>query len=241
MDYVRRSLPSTSGTVIPMQDPDSLPNVLRDYRADTGVTGSPVSAWAPRIGSGILTAAGVEQPTFNAADAGFNNEPTLSFDGLNNLMSRAGEVIPVAPWTLFVVIDNDNMSNKYLLHQSFATGDNYVRMNGSLGSPADTFGVESTGSALVGTDASSPSLLTLTYDGSGNVQVYQNGGLIGTASNTDNAITPGDNFQLAGIVGGASSNRAQFDIAHMTVCNVVSAPADIANVAAWYDDRYGPF
>jgi hypothetical protein len=114
-------------------------------------------------------------------------------------------------------------------------------MNGGSGSPADSIGIESSGSAFVTVDASSTSLLTVTYDGSGNIEVYQNGSSLGTASNTDNAVAPGDAFQLAGFIGGGASALAQFDLAHFTVCSAVTAPADIANVAVWYDARYGPF
>lgn len=64
--------------------PLSLSGLVAWYRADLGVTGSPVSAWADQSGTGdanknLVQATGTKQPTLNASDAAYNNQATLSF------------------------------------------------------------------------------------------------------------------------------------------------------------------
>ena len=47
-----------------------------------------VSAWGP------LIAAGSAQPIFVAADARFNNQPVVRFDGINDLMTKSAANLP---------------------------------------------------------------------------------------------------------------------------------------------------
>lgn len=69
-------------------DPTQITGLKAWYRADLGITlnSTTVSAWADQSGTGdtnknLVQATGASQPTYNAADAAYNNKPTLSFSG----------------------------------------------------------------------------------------------------------------------------------------------------------------
>lgn len=60
-------------------------NVVIWCRADTVVlNGSDVETWTDLSGNGndLTTAAAAERPAYNASDANFNSEPSMTFDGL---------------------------------------------------------------------------------------------------------------------------------------------------------------
>lgn len=83
-----RSRPS-GGT--PAWTPKRLANLAAWFRADLGVTGSSVSAWADQSGNGrhVTQGTGSAQPTFVSSVAGLGGRPALSFDGGDRLVSSA--------------------------------------------------------------------------------------------------------------------------------------------------------
>lgn len=73
------------------------------WESTSGVTGSPVSAWAPLVGAGTLSqSTGAKQPTFVAAQ--FGTAPGISFDGSNDLLTNTTKLItPTTAGTLAIV------------------------------------------------------------------------------------------------------------------------------------------
>ena len=79
-------------------------NVTLHLRAaDLGLpNSSPVSKWGP------LIAAGTAQPTFLAADIPFNSQPTVRFDGLNDLLTQSAADLNAQ--TIFAVLTSESAS-----------------------------------------------------------------------------------------------------------------------------------
>ena len=75
-----RSRPSGAA---PAWTPARLSNLAAWFRADLGVTGSSVSAWADQSGNGrhLAQGTGSAQPTYSASDAAYGGRPVLTFDG----------------------------------------------------------------------------------------------------------------------------------------------------------------
>ena len=88
-------------------------------KADAGITlnGSTVSAWADQSGAGnhCSQSTASYQPTFNAADSGANNKPTLSFDGSNDRLNSSIAIngINTSSFSMFIVAKNGASSGTY--------------------------------------------------------------------------------------------------------------------------------
>lgn len=74
------------------------------YRADLGVTGSaPVTAWADQSGNGHNLAAG-GNPSLNATDADFNNQASITLDGVGDyFQSGAFGATENVPFTVVMI------------------------------------------------------------------------------------------------------------------------------------------
>ena len=76
-------------------------------RADKGVTGAPVTAWADQSAAADAnrnaTAAGALRPTFNPSNAAFNGQPTIDFSAAMQLVTGVWSVAPTQPFTYFIV------------------------------------------------------------------------------------------------------------------------------------------
>lgn len=73
--------------------------VLASYQSNMGITvGTGVSAWADQTvnANHMVQAGGTAQPTYNAT--GLNGQPTLTFDGVNDILTCAAFNLP-APGT----------------------------------------------------------------------------------------------------------------------------------------------
>ena len=144
------NIPNTGVTDIPASLPlfSSLaPSVtwLQVVQADRGITlnGSTVSAWADQSGNAKDYSEATNQPTYNAT--GLNGRPTLTFDGVNDLLSSSLNL--AAPgttptwfffcmkqitWTMLDILLGDGAAQAHLLYQATATPQ--LSLNSSLDS-----------------------------------------------------------------------------------------------------------
>ena len=80
-------------------------------RADLGITtvSGKVSAWTDQSGTGdsnkdVTQGTAANRPTYNATDAGYNNQSTLTFDGTDDWMaSGVWSTVPTTTGTFFIV------------------------------------------------------------------------------------------------------------------------------------------
>ena len=140
------------GTVV--FGPPTLPDLVAWYRADLGITTvtGAVSAWADQsgVGTGKTLAQGTaaNRPAYNASDAGYNNQPTMTFDGSNDrLASGAWSAYPSSPTTGFIVGNTNGVPSQQVYFDSISAqrylfdnnselaGDDlrFFRSNGVLG------------------------------------------------------------------------------------------------------------
>lgn len=90
-------------------DPSQIPDLFAWYRGDLGITlnGADVSDWADQSGNSRDLSEATNQPLYTASDASFNNQPTLTFDGVNEKLGRLAFNLGASGtgFTLFVVAD----------------------------------------------------------------------------------------------------------------------------------------
>jgi hypothetical protein len=107
------------------------------WRGDTVVqSGSLVSQWTDKKTSGtnhLLQATGSLQPIYTASDATLNNQPTLTGDGVDDIMNCAGITIGAAYWMCWVVKQVGWSSQARIVSTGGGIGRNQIRQVG--GSP----------------------------------------------------------------------------------------------------------
>lgn len=84
--------------------PKNIAGLFAWYRADTYIAG----AWGDQSGTGdsnknLAQASGPTQPTLNAIDSAYNNQPTLSFSGSQYLRSGTFAAALTQDFTIFIV------------------------------------------------------------------------------------------------------------------------------------------
>lgn len=110
----RRSTRVPSG-ILAITSPLQIPGIAAWYRMDLLVTqAGTVSAWGDSSGTGdanknLAQATAGKRPTYTAADAAYNNQPTATYAGasLQELDSAAWSAALSAPYTVFVVGNYD--------------------------------------------------------------------------------------------------------------------------------------
>lgn len=81
------------------------PNLHQWLRADLGITiVTGVSSWADQSSKGnhAVQGTGTAQPTYNATDATLNNQPTVTADGSNDVMTSASLTTDLATDDLYI-------------------------------------------------------------------------------------------------------------------------------------------
>lgn len=221
---------------VSLTTPDTLSSVVRHYRADEGITiGTGVSSWVPRIGSGTFTQGTASvQPAFTASNANFNGEPTVNGVSSDELTMSA-ELIPTGACTVVAVARVTNGSVYYWAGQNRATTGHYCRISGGSGSPADSVGIETSGTTwqadagLQGT----PTLFATLHDGAGTGYAHIEGAgrTSGARANPAGAVTSAAVFSFGG------GGYAPLELADLMVCNEVLSEA---TMTALYNDYYSP-
>jgi hypothetical protein len=95
--------------------PTSIAGCLLWLRADLGVTGGDVSAWADQTGSGVslVQADLAKRPLLIASDADFGGYPSISFTSANSDTLATSAPITYGPHTVFMVVSPLAASGSY--------------------------------------------------------------------------------------------------------------------------------
>lgn len=109
---IRGGVRGASGPILlsaPSWSPADIADAFAWYRADQGVTlvGSDVSALADLSGNGRHLSEATNRPLFNASNANFNGQPTITFDGAAEKIGRASFDLGASGtgFTLFLVAE----------------------------------------------------------------------------------------------------------------------------------------
>lgn len=217
-------------------DPGSLSPVVR-YRADTGITlnGSKVSAWADSISGGthnLTQVTGSKQPTFNASDAAYNNQPSVAFDSASFqwLTSATWASSIAAPFSI-VVIGNDDGTAAIQQYTDAEVGGSETGIIYNNSGAYDWYSGTVRHSAVVA--SSSPKVIAANFGTSGSIWVN---------SNSTNATANSGTNALTGLTLGNSSsgdNELNGKMVELIVFNRALTQAEVNGIQAYATTRYG--
>lgn len=134
------------------------------------LNGSTVSQWNDKSGNvrNVSQASSTSQPTYNAT--GFNNQPTIDFDGLNDFLKNASYQ-PAGALSCFVVFNRDTTGGVFV---NIQRSGGIFEINGGGGAGYTNITVTGTGNLnpalgfdISGGGTSTNIILYITYDGSG--------------------------------------------------------------------------
>ena len=223
--------------------PLSLGSVALWLRADQGITiATGVSAWADLSGSGdanrnFVQATGAAQPTLNAADAGYNGNPTLSFASASSqfLLSGTWSVAPSALCTVVVVGNNDNAASLEVFTDGVPTTT--LLLDNNTAATSVRIGETSTVSEN-STNVSAASVIIGVYkpsDASGaiyvNARTAVTTGSVGTATAPTGMSVGANGSGLAGFLNGK--------VAEVIVYRRALSQTEVNMVLAYCGGRYG--
>lgn len=218
--------------------PKRLSGLVLWLRADVGVTtvSGLVSAWADQSGTAdanknMSQATSTKRPVFNASDAAYNNQATLSFISASAtyLASGTWSSSLTQAYTIFVVGQDSNGTNQEWLDGSAAS----ARLLWLGGTGYDAIGtLQLTG----GSGSASPKLIGATYNGASS-KLYVGArtpvatGSVGTGNIADVVL---------GIYGGdLLSNPLSGKIAEVIAVTGSMSSADVNSLANYVTHRYG--
>lgn len=238
------------GSFFAVQDmpfnPKAIPGLKFWVRADLGITqsGGAVSKWVDQSGTGDSNKDGVQavagqKPTFNAADASFNSQPSLSFSAVSNsILQGAGAWASALtiPSTQFIVcLENAGASN------AMAWGDQTTCGIGQ-GSVSNVWTLWDTGSIMASDSTSapvtSPTVIGGRFVGSSSSQIL-------VSQKTPQAVNGSSTVSLSTTyIGGAISGSSIFGNWSGKICEIIAysgllSVADIDRVMTYLGTRYG--
>jgi hypothetical protein len=157
---IRQDRRILGGAAPALQVPQTIAGLVAWYRADLLVTGSPVTAWGDSSGTGDANknATATGAPTFQAANASYNNKPTITFGAAADRLTTGVWASALAQnFSVFIVgnTTNSTTSNDYFIDdlasavqisdlfggsmQVFFGGANLVDTVGTLNTACVTF------------------------------------------------------------------------------------------------------
>jgi hypothetical protein len=227
-----------SGTTS-IEVPLTIPDMYTWWRADSGITiGTGVSAWLAKFGgrTGSQAVAG-KQPAYSAITAAILNNPSLTFDGINDELNVGALGQAARPYTKMFVSKCTNVFNGYLLGSAFTAGNEYFRLSGAANVPPETVGVESTGTTWeAGTpNAGAPWAVWAIIGSGGNVSFYKNGAFLSTAAR----VAPGGTALDTWIGGIGGAGYLTGSIAEIIDYSRALTAGEILTLYQYANARYG--
>jgi hypothetical protein len=201
------------------------------------LSGSDVTGVTDRSGHGnALTITTGTSPAYNAADAGFNDEPTIQADGGTEWMACAafdmGASVSELAMLFVAEVDGGSANDRFCSYGSVAllrwvTGpDPQMLISGTGGGNAQTT-TPMTGPHLIGGD----------WVSGGNIRSIINGAVEGTTANTRAAAADDSTLALFAATDGAASAAAS--VAYAVVLNVATPAGYLADLHAYCQWRFG--
>lgn len=223
-------------------DPTAISGLVSWFRADKGITiGTGVASWtdsAPGADSThtLTQATGSKQPTFNATDAAYNNQPTLSFASASAqaLQSSAWSSILPQPNTIVVIGNTDATANQQGFIDGIDGTNRQYLYNFSNASEISIFA----GGNLTETDIANgnPMFIAAAINGA-STDLYVNG-------NYRNVTGSAGSQSLGGLTVGSFYNTSSGatlngKIAEVIVFNRALSQAEVQSLAMYAAKRYG--
>ena len=232
----------------PIGDPSTIAGLKAWYKADEGVLnasdlpasdGEAVKTWQDQSGNGhdLTQANALYRPTFDEVNTNFNDESTLSYNGVNNLLSTT-DAISSSTDTVFVVFRhelNTIGTAKRLMENGSFSGRSFIFQPPSNAS-ATTLVTYSGGSFV----NNFSTIRNVTYYASATFTAsrsdyYVNGNLKGSNN-------VGNTFNSGLYVGGNAVPTSQAfdgDIAEVIYYNAELSSEDRQIVEAYFSSKYG--
>jgi hypothetical protein len=207
------------------------------YRADQGITiATGVSQWNDLSGNAYHLAQSntTKQPTYNATDASFNSQATMTFDGSNDVLFNS--ILPVGFNTTFVVLILKQIA---WAGQSLFCGDIansccvVYQYSGSV-SPQISIYNNNVGNTNGGAPIGVAKRIYASFTNS-TADYLQVGSTKVTGTNVGPLTSNG--WEIGGSTTG--SNNANFSAAEMIIYNGTPADAELAVLDTYFSARYG--
>jgi hypothetical protein len=223
LQFARRAVRPSGITATP----DTV-GLTKWFRADEAATGV-VSSLPGKTGGLTLLGAGSARPAA-APSASFNNQQSIIFDGVDDQLTCAGDVIPLRPHTIWFAGRYLGAALTYLCGQTRSSSGVYSLLTNTSFRYEESTVVQSSA-----TTTTTPCTLAFLVDAAG-VSFVRNGVLINTAARTAVASGSGVNFALGSAIGSSYSNLEMVDLATgplITVADCLSLHQNYAMI------RYG--
>ena len=234
-------------------DPSSIfgANLVAWYRGDSLVnTSGSVGTWNDKTANGNnLTATGTAQPTYNSSSANFNNQPTASFNGTSNVltkggMSGGGTGSTYYVFTVFKITAGTALSE--IINIASVTANRttlYMQTNSATepGSLFTEYGTTLGASGSMNWSATDCSASVLAVGGAGTIQTYLNEDNldnlnVGVSSATNPTWANSELFVGGSGVGGV--NFINGEIAEIVVVNITPATKQTNQLYKYAQNRY---
>lgn len=220
--------------------PAFVPNQISDlvcwYEAGQGITlnGSDVALWADLSGEGnsLSQASPVNQPLFNPADANFNGQPSIGFNGSTDFLSTALFASPLSqPNSIILVMKRASTGVDTIVFDGLQASNRNIFLNQDTGTSEAMFG----GSAVIkgGTSDTSIHEMACLFNTTSS-SLYRDGGTpIAAGSIGSNTLTG-----LALAVDYQANGHGHFDIAALYIFNKLLSSSEL-NLLGNYNAKYG--
>jgi hypothetical protein len=230
------------GAPAPAFLPTSLASLALWLRADAAnvtLNGGDVSAWADQSGTGdanknFLQGTAANQPLYVAADASYNNQPTISFsDVAPDYLQNAGAwAAPVASgWTVYFVGNAGSVASTRDVFD-LATGD-FLLLRQRTTSNVELMSATLGTSILAAGTITAPSVVALVGNGASSAIYLNSLTAFATGNLGAQSITRGT-IGCSAAIGGAMGGKA----AEMIVYSTVHDAATRARVMSYLSTRY---
>ena len=218
------------------------PGLLIWLRADSSVAvATGVSSWVSRVITqpalaspfNAIQATGSAQPTLNATDAAFNNQPTISFSAVG-LQYLSAPFALSQPYTVIVVAKTSVVASTGIVGGSTGGGTIYIYNASSQ--------LAYNGGTSVGTSSTitSPGVVAAIFNGNGNnSHMYVNNSQTAVSNANGGTTSLSGNFRIGWDDSAIGVATLTGTIAEVMVFNYAMDSAHLQPVFAYLGQRYG--
>lgn len=232
--------------------PRTIANLAAWWRGDSNYTlDTGVSAWADKQNGWVLSqGTGSQQPTYTAANANFNGQPTLDF------VSSSSQYVESTS-AFANDIDNEPITVVAAVRHTLSTGVGAIFAQGYTASSGpflvlrrnattqewlsnDTVANQTIAGSATVTSAAGVVAVTYDWDGTNSLQLWWSGSKDGSPATVTRVPTSAiDTFSIGALVRSTVSNFLDAEVAEVCVYKRVITDAEMATLTAYMNARYG--